>query len=91
MTVYKLSCDDGDAVFVQGRRPLPDVRAAVAAAFTRLPDEYCVEPIADWFACVIEQFCQDTGYRIVEADVTLNVEGLYFAELRRREEEDQEA
>ncbi len=86
MHVYKLTCDDAEAV-IHGKQAIPDLEAAVKEALAGMTYEEVVEPSDDWFEAVVDGVCAKYGHRRLEPQAEQHVEDLYFAEVRKREQE----
>ncbi len=89
MHLYKLTCDDAEAI-IHGEQPIPNLKAAVKEALAGMTYSQVVEPCDDWFEAIVDGVCEKYGHRRLafRPQTEQYVEDLYFAEVRKREKEE---
>ena len=85
MKHYKLSCDDAEVTLVSDKDI--DLQAAARQALRGMSYDAVVTPSDDWFEAIVDGVCELTGATRVDPAGTLNVESLYFDEVRKREDD----
>jgi hypothetical protein len=82
--VYVLRCED-TATPVYGDKEL-DLRAETQKALDAMSNDEVVRPSEDWFNVLVTNFCNITGFRVLDALDDFNVEDMYCDEVIKRED-----